>query len=56
MDNWKEKTAALSTSTIKNYIWAAIDNDQPVPGCIPVEALREELKHRGEKPRGYHNT
>lgn len=51
-----EKVKDWSTDTIKNYIWMAVDNGQPVPGCVSVEALRMELKRRGEKPIGYHNT
>lgn len=34
----------------------AVDNAQPIPGCVSVKALRMELKRRGEKPVGYHNT
>ena len=45
-----------STSTIKDYIWLAVDFGQPVPGCVSVEALRTELIIRGEEPKGYHNT
>ena len=33
-----------STSTIKDYIWLAVDCGQPVPGCVSVEALRTELR------------
>lgn len=51
-----EKIKDWSTNTIKNYIWMAADNGQPVPGCVSVEALRMELKRRGEEPKGYHNT
>lgn len=36
-----------STNTIRNYIWMAVSCDQPVPGCVSVEALRAELKRRG---------
>lgn len=41
---------------IKNRIWTAVDLGQPIPGCVSVEALRQELINRGEKPIGYHNT
>lgn len=41
---------------IKNIIWMAVDLGQPVPGCVSVEALRQELINRGEEPIGYHNT
>ena len=51
-----EKIKNWSTNTIKNYIWMAVDCDQPIPGCISVEALRMELERRGEEPKGYHNT
>lgn len=27
-----------------------------IPGCVSVEALRMELKRRGEEPTGYHDT
>lgn len=57
MYNWELKEVEkLTTQTIKNYIWMAVDCGQPVPGCISVEALREELVRRGEEPIGYHNT
>lgn len=45
-----------STETIKNHIWSAVSVGQPVPGCVSVEALRQELVNRGEEPKGYHNT
>lgn len=41
---------------IKNRIWMAVDLGQPIPRCVTVEALRQELINRGEKPIGYHNT
>lgn len=43
-------------SQIRNCIWLAVDNGQPVPGCVSVEALRKELVNRGVEPIGYHNT
>lgn len=51
-----EKIKNWSTDTIKNYIWMAVDCNQPIPGCVSVEALRMELEGRGEEPKGYHNT
>ena len=51
-----EKIKNWSTNTIKNYIWMAVDFNQSIPGCVSVEALRMELKRRGEEPKGYHNT
>ncbi len=51
-----EKIKDWSTDEIKNSIWAAVSAGQPVPGCVSVEALREELIRRGEEPKGYHNT
>lgn len=51
-----EKIKNWSTDTIKNYIWMAVACDQPIPGCVSVEALRMELMRRGEEPKGYHNT
>lgn len=57
VSQWEmEKIKDWSTNTIKNYIWMAVDCDQPVPSCVSVEALRMELMRRGEKPTGYHNT
>ena len=45
-----------TTNTIRNYIWMAVSCNQPIPGCVTVEALRQELVRRGEEPVGYHNT
>ena len=45
-----------TTETIKNRIWMAVECNQPIPGCVSIEALRMELKRRGEEPVGYHNT
>lgn len=41
---------------IKNRIWIAVSCGQPIPGCVSVEALRQELINRGEEPVGYHDT
>lgn len=41
---------------IKNWIWIAVSCSQPIPGCVSVEALRQELINRGEEPVGYHDT
>lgn len=51
-----EKIKDWSTNEIKNRIWAAVSAGQPIPGCVSIEALREELIRRGEEPKGYHNT
>ena len=51
-----EKAREQTTETLRNWIWAAIANGQPIPGCIDVEACREALIERGESGRGYHNT
>lgn len=55
--DWElEKVKDWTTNEIRNRIWAVADNGQPIPGCVSVEALREELIRRGEEPIGYHNT
>lgn len=55
--DWElKKVEDWSTNTIRNYIWLAESCNQPIPGCVSVEALRVELKRRGEEPVGYHNT
>lgn len=41
---------------IKNWIWMAVSCQQPIPKCVSVEALRQELINRGKEPVGYHNT
>ena len=41
---------------IKNRIWIAVSCGQPIPGCVSVEALKQELINRGEEPVGYHDT
>lgn len=41
---------------IKNRIWIAVSCGQPIPGCVSVEALRQELINRSEEPVGYHDT
>ena len=51
-----EKIQDWPTNMIKNYIWMAVDCGQPIPGNVSVEALRMELKRRGEEPKGYHNA
>lgn len=57
MYQWEmEKIKDWSTNEIKNHIWAAVECDQPIPGCVSIEALRAELVRRGEDPQGYHNT
>lgn len=55
--SWElEKVKDWTTNKIKNMIWANVSCGQPIPGCVSVEALRVELKRRGEEPIGYHNT
>lgn len=55
--SWElEKVQDWTTNEIKNRIWAYVDCGQPIPGNVSVEALRLELKRRGEEPTGYHNT
>ena len=51
-----EKIKDWSTNEIKNRIWMFVEGNQPIPGCVSVEALRMELKLRGEDPKGYHDT
>ncbi len=51
-----DKIKEWSTETIKNHIWSAVSVGQPVPGCISVEALRQELVSREKEPKGYYNT
>ena len=45
-----------TTEEIKNRIWMSVDCNQPIKGCVSVEALRMELTLRGEEPIGYHDT
>lgn len=55
--SWElEKIKDWTVNDIKNKIWAYVSCGQPIPGCVSVEALRMELKRRGEEPIGYHNT
>ena len=51
-----DKIKDWTVEDIKNCIWLEVDGNQHVPGCVSVEALRMELKRRGEEPVGYHNT
>ena len=51
-----KKIKNWTTEEIKNRIWMAVSCEEPVPGQVSVEALRMELKRRGEEPVGYHNT
>lgn len=51
-----DKAREVSTSTLKDWIWANVNNGQPIPGNISVEACRVVLLERGENGRGYHNT
>lgn len=57
VEKWElEKIEDWSTNTIKNFIWLAVECDQPISGCVSVDALRMELARRGEEPKGYHDT
>lgn len=57
VEKWElEKIEDWSTNTIKNFIWLAVECNQPIPGCVSVDALRMELVRRGEEPKGYHDT
>lgn len=51
-----EKARKESTNTLRNWIWSAVSQGQPIPGCLSVESLRYALRERGEDDRGYHNT
>lgn len=51
-----DKARKASTSTLKDWIWGAVANGQPIPGNISAEACRVVLIERGEDGRGYHNT
>ena len=54
---WEIEVArTFKTKSLKNYIWANIENGQPIPGCITADACRFVLLERGEDGRGYHNT
>lgn len=51
-----EKARKESTNTLRNWIWSAVSQGQPIPGCLSVESLRHVLRERGEDGSGYHNT
>ena len=51
-----EKVKDWTVSQLKNRIHREVDCGQPAPGCVSVEAMRMELRRRGEEPVGYHNT
>lgn len=51
-----EKARRESNTTLKNWIWAAVDCNQPIPGNVSIEACRYVLLERGEDGKGYHNT
>lgn len=51
-----EEARKKSTTWLKDWIWLAVANGQPIPGCISVESLRTVLRERGEDGKGYHNT
>lgn len=50
------KARQESTNTLRNWIWSAVSQGQPIPGCLSVESLRAVLRERGEDGSGYHNT
>lgn len=55
--SWEiEKAEKESNNKLKNWIWLEISCNQPIPGCISVDACRYVLRKRGEDGRGYHNT
>lgn len=56
MDWMIEKARKESTNTLKSWIWSAVSQGQPIPGCLSVESLRHVLIERGEDGKGYHNT
>lgn len=51
-----EEIKDWTTEELKNRIWMAVECNSSVPGCVSVEAMRQELTNRGEEPVGYHNT
>lgn len=51
-----ERARKEDTNTLRNWIWAAVDCGQPVPGCMSIESLRYVLRERGEDGSGYHDT
>lgn len=51
-----EKARKESTTTLKDWIWLAVANGQPIPGYLSVESLRKVLVERGEDGKGFHNT
>lgn len=51
-----DKVAEWTTEQLKNYIWLQVACNIATPADVSVEAMREELKRRGEEPKGYHNT
>ncbi len=55
--SWElEKIEGWTTEEIKNRIWLAVNCGHPIPEEVSVDALRLELRRRGENPDGYHNT
>lgn len=45
-----------STNKIKNAIELNRSCGQPTESSVSIDAMRYELKKRGEEPTGYHNT
>ena len=56
VDDFAAELGYPSGSTLRNWIWLAVNTGQPIPGCITVEAIRCVLRERGEDGSGYHNT
>lgn len=51
-----EKARLENTNTLKNWIWSAVSQCQPIPSCMSVASQRYVLRERGEDDRGYHDT
>lgn len=51
-----EEIKDWTTEELKNRIWMEVECNSSIPGCVSVEAMRQELINRGEEPAGYHNT
>lgn len=51
-----EKARKESNERLKNWLWAASANGQPIPGNISTAACRKVLIERGEDGKGYHEA
>ena len=57
IESWMlEKASKETTTTLKDWIWEAVQLGQPVPGNLSVDSLRMVLIKRGHSGRGYHDT